>query len=149
MTIWIVCFDGSEGSRNALQKVLELQKEGDKIELMQVAVETPESEWPFISEEEAKNLTEDAKAATEEVLAKAAKELEVHGISVTTTCVVAYDARKGIMDTLDSRMEEGGEKILVLGARGMGAIKGLILGSTSQYCVRNSKIPVLVVPPPS
>lgn len=38
--------------------------------------------------------------------------------------------------------------LLVVGNRGMGSIKGALLGSVSAYCIRNSACPVVVVREP-
>jgi hypothetical protein len=50
---------------------------------------------------------------------------------------LALDVRSEVMD----KVEEVDPDVLVLGARGLGTIRGLLMGSVSQYCVRNAKIP--------
>ncbi len=40
-----------------------------------------------------------------------------------------------------------GYDVLVMGARGFGFVRGILMGSTSQAVVRQCRIPVLVVPP--
>lgn len=43
-----------------------------------------------------------------------------------------------------------GADLLVLGARGLGGFKGLLLGSVSQHCLRHAGVPIAIVhgPPP-
>jgi len=37
--------------------------------------------------------------------------------------------------------------VLVVGCRGQGRLRGMMLGSASQYCLRYSPVPVLTVRP--
>ena len=41
--------------------------------------------------------------------------------------------------------ENNGADIIVMGSRGLGVVKGVLLGSVSQYIVEQAKCPVLVV----
>jgi nucleotide-binding universal stress UspA family protein len=51
-------------------------------------------------------------------------------------------------DIMDSTKELNPE-LLVLGTRGRGLVKRMLLGSISDYCIHHSTIPVLIVPHPS
>ena len=44
--------------------------------------------------------------------------------------------------------ESAGADMLVLGSRGLGGFRGLLLGSIGQQCVHHSRCPVVIVPPP-
>ena len=41
--------------------------------------------------------------------------------------------------------EQNSCDVIVMGSRGLGVIKGLLLGSVSTYVIRNSKCPVMIV----
>ena len=43
--------------------------------------------------------------------------------------------------------ESEGAALLVLGTRGLGGFKGLLLGSVSQQCAHHAACPVVIVPP--
>jgi nucleotide-binding universal stress UspA family protein len=58
--------------------------------------------------------------------------VEVRGMSVTTTIIETADAV--------------GADAIVLGSRGLGAVKSVLMGSVSHGVVQNSRRPVLVVP---
>jgi nucleotide-binding universal stress UspA family protein len=45
--------------------------------------------------------------------------------------------------------ESEGADLLVLGTRGMGGFKGLLLGSVSHQCANHATCPVVIVPPKS
>ena len=48
---------------------------------------------------------------------------------------------KSILEVAD----EEGSDMIIMGSRGLGVVKGVLLGSVSQYVVEQSKCPVLVV----
>ena len=49
---------------------------------------------------------------------------------------------------VDLLLEESeGAALLVLGTRGLGGFKGLLLGSVSQQCAHHAACPVVIVPP--
>jgi len=48
-------------------------------------------------------------------------------------------------ETICSRAEEGGYDLIVMGARGLSYIQGLLIGSTTESVLRSSPCPVLIV----
>ncbi len=62
------------------------------------------------------------------------------------TAVAKGDVRDEIVDCVESC----GADLLIIGSRGLGAIKRAFLGSTSDYCVHHCHCPVVIVKmPPS
>jgi nucleotide-binding universal stress UspA family protein len=82
---------------------------------------------------------------------KVRAELESGWLSKLSDAGVAYDARlmhgSPYACLLDAADEEDAD-LIVVGARGLGVLRGLALGSTSDKLVHTSTTPVVVVPPP-
>lgn len=60
---------------------------------------------------------------------------------------VAVADMGGVGTTLLRLAEERGAAALVVGARGLGGLQRLVLGSTSRHVVEQSPCPVIVIPP--
>ncbi len=86
-------------------------------------------------------------------------EDEYAGIAEQSRQVLRKTVRDGLGDDANvvERVERGhpaaalvaaseGAQLLVLGTRGLGAFRGMLLGSVSQHCVVHSKCPVVVIP---
>ncbi len=59
---------------------------------------------------------------------------------------VQMDLRRGV-DPADALLEASrGARLLVVGSRGRGALRGLLLGSVSRQCAQQARVPVVVVP---
>ena len=79
-------------------------------------------------------------AAGEGVLKAAARRARERGGLDPETELVAADPAEALIE----RSSEA--RLLVIGSRGLGSIKGLLLGSVSQRCVQLARCPVTVVP---
>jgi nucleotide-binding universal stress UspA family protein len=79
----------------------------------------------------------EAKNLLDRVLDKAAGALE--GVEVLRRVVEGNPAQSLIKESTDA-------ELLVIGKRGLGGFKGLLLGSVSQQCMVHGKCPVVVVP---
>jgi nucleotide-binding universal stress UspA family protein len=76
-------------------------------------------------------------------LDKAFAETDVAGSGVEVTTVVS----KGqAADVLCAEAKDA--ELLVVGARGVGGFRGLLLGSVSQQCAHHTPCPIVVVPTP-
>ena len=80
---------------------------------------------------------DDARAALDEVIG----DVLPGDLDVTVEPVVVCDLpARALLD------EAAGARMLVVGARGLGGFRGLLLGSVSQQVVAHSSCPVVVVP---
>lgn len=122
----LVPVDGSDGSMAAVRHAIELAECGLRLRVYLVAVQ--EAAAPA-------NAAAQAVARAEPVLRAA----EVH---------YASDVLTGEAGTalIEAARHHACDQI-VMGARGLGPVKGLLLGSVSQAVLQGSRLPVTIVPP--
>jgi nucleotide-binding universal stress UspA family protein len=132
----MVGVDGSEGSSQALRWAFE---EGKIRDWPVVAVLV----WDLLHQPHPKG-TEPFRPDFDEAAARAALDEIVRGVlgeeaprvERLAICDLAVPGLLGAVDDGD---------LLVVGARGLGGFKGILLGSVSEACVRHAPCPVVVV----
>lgn len=136
----VVGIDGSEGSEKALTFAAgeaALRRRGLRIV---AAWHVPTSLYAhgfFVSPEVASGFEQFARATAESQTAKVMKEYpEV--ISELFVCE-RLPAKVLIEESAEAEM-------LVVGSRGLGGFRGLLLGSVSQQCAQHARCPVVIVP---
>lgn len=148
---YLVCFDGSSESQNAVEYVkVNANKETDEIVLFgmyQQAHDThiqnflpseiyvpPAAEWV---EAERKRRHTVAKYR----LDCAKRELETAGFKqLSEHCVEAEDVRDAVIKAIETEHANA----VVVGSRGFNMIKATFVGSLSNHLVANSPVPVIV-----
>uniref|UniRef100_A0A0D9XJZ8 UspA domain-containing protein n=1 Tax=Leersia perrieri TaxID=77586 RepID=A0A0D9XJZ8_9ORYZ len=78
------------------------------------------------------------------VVGRARLVCERQGVTTAKTVVVVGEAREALCRAAD----DAGADLLVVGSRGLGAIKRAFLGSVSDYCAHRASCPIMVVKPP-
>jgi len=144
----IVAMDGSEHSDYALDWFCKnVHREGDHV----VLVHIPElndvlhsSKWSnsvyvFDHEVMAAMLKEEQEKIKKELEGYAAK-LQHHGLGGKVKSVMASKPGEGILKACE---EESGH-LIVVGSRGLGAVRRTFVGSVSDYLVHHSHVPVFV-----
>ena len=139
----VVATDGSEIALEAATRAAPLLPAEARIVVLSVAppadlaVDASGFAGPVVGPEEAEEVAEaeagvarDEATRTIEVLGRDAEARVVHGEPGQTICDVAAE--------LDA-------DLVVVGAHGKGVIRRVLLGSTSEYVVRNAPCPVLVI----
>ena len=94
---------------------------------------------PLIDEGFTAELEQGAKGLVEEMLAEAGSEAD--GVEVERE--IAEGSAAHVLLEKAERAE-----LLVVGSRGLGGFRGLLLGSVSQQCAHHARCPVVVVPSP-
>lgn len=139
----VVGVDGSDGSRRALVwAVDEARLRGDGLTVVTVMPSpnlliTPAAIGEDVRRRADREASQRAGALFEEVIAPHAD------VGVAITPVVVRD--DATFDALIRRAADA--DALIVGSRGLGALRRLLLGSISQHCVRHATSPVMIVPP--
>jgi len=143
MTI-VVGVDGSAGAKAALRWAL------DEARLRRTVLRVVHA-WtfpyagtgygilPLVDETLEKKLDENARALLDQVLTEAGAAAT--GVEVERVTEEGAPAHV-LLEHAD------GADLLVVGSRGFGGFKGLLLGSVSQQCVHHARCAVVVVPTP-
>jgi nucleotide-binding universal stress UspA family protein len=133
----VVGTDGSEGARAALRfAVEEARLRSAKLEAVYA--------WHY----PALALTAPVPATYDDELEESAKELLQTALDGIDTSGVEVD-RELVRGPAASALTElaKGADLLVVGSRGHGGFKGLLLGSVSQQCAHHAPCPVVIVRP--
>jgi nucleotide-binding universal stress UspA family protein len=133
----MVAYDGSEGSRKALDWAVMLADK-HKSEIVVVAVVKPPEFSPSIDEVD--EFYADGEKHFRPLLEKAIEYGERLGIPIRTEILKGHPAESIIRNAYDRHYD-----LIVMGSRGIGGFKSLIIGSVAQKVVTYSKVPVLVV----
>jgi nucleotide-binding universal stress UspA family protein len=135
----LVALDGSKHSERALEEAIDLVRtQGARLTLIAVGVRPAILPAQVISPIPT---DADLEAAAQAVLDEAATAIP-EGIAVSTC------ARSGrAADEIIERIETGEHDLVVMGSRGRGAARSLLLGSVSHAVLNRSPVAVLVVHP--
>lgn len=136
----VVGVDGSECSRSALRFALnEARIRHVKLRIV-VAWHVPLAAYGAGWAPPPPGLAEDAEAAGKEVLEDALRTAGEEGDSVEIESVVREGQSAQVLVEEAERAE-----LLVIGSRGRGGFRELMLGSVSQQCAHHARCPVAIV----
>jgi nucleotide-binding universal stress UspA family protein len=137
MKVIVVGIDGSEGSAAALRfAVEEARVRGSELRVV-CAWHVPPAAYDTGLVQAPLDATEFERIAG----SAARRTLEEAGLDVATTILL----REGQAAEVLVEEAEGAE-LLVVGSRGLGGFRGLLLGSVSQQCAQHATCPVVIVP---
>jgi nucleotide-binding universal stress UspA family protein len=138
----VVGVDGSETARKAVRwAAREAKLRGMKLELVsawEIPIYSYASRYgfPAISQEMMKSLTARAEGHLAEALDEA--RAEAREVQIETIAVEGQPA-KALVEVAK------GADLLVVGSRGLGGFRELLLGSVSQQCAQHATCPVVIV----
>ncbi len=139
----MVCFDGSNHSRRALSTGISLASKYQSHLIVVYALPLPLNGFglgePYYEWDQFEKAT---KTRIEGQLEPYNKRAISAGISMDTKYL---GGTVSVPESLLAAAVETACDLLVMGSRGLGGFRGLLLGSVSQAMVTNSKVPVLIV----
>jgi nucleotide-binding universal stress UspA family protein len=136
----LVAIDGSPDSDQALTQAIDLaESEHGRLTLFSAVVTPPASAYIGAGGEVAATLARNAQAETEKILRTAAQRVPDQ-VSLSTVL-----SSQPVRHALIHQMKEGAHDVVVMGSRGRGAARSLLLGSVSHYVLHHSSVPVLIV----
>jgi nucleotide-binding universal stress UspA family protein len=138
-TTIVIAVDGSPTSLQAVRRGMALVQNGLRAHIALVHVQEPASLLELATQD-ADAIAEAATAAGEHLMAPATALLDEAGLTYSTE-VVLGDPGTVLLDMAESL----GACMLIVGARGMGAIRRAFIGSVSQAVLNRATLPVLVV----
>ncbi len=134
----LVPLDGSKNSMRGLEMAIGMARQCSATVTGIISIETPpQSEFKSVGSVSEK-VSEGAKKIMEESKTLAAK----NGI-VFVPKVMHGNVGYNIIKVAHSK--SGNFDMIIMGSRGRGAVKEMFFGSTSNYVIHTSKIPVLIV----
>lgn len=136
----VVGVDGSECSRSALRFAFdEARMRKAKLRIV-VAWHVPLAAYGAGLTPPPPNLAEDAEAGAKEVLEEALAATREDASSVEFETVIREGSPGGVLIEESEHAE-----LLVVGSRGHGGLRELVLGSVSHECVMHAHCPVTIV----
>lgn len=132
----LVPVDGSETAERAIEKAVEIAKVcGAKLHFLYVANINQLAINACLSDAILSAVTKAGDVILERAMEKVPEGIEKEASSETGSPAVV------ILDYLEDHPMD----MVIMGSRGLGVVKGVLLGSVSQYVVEQAKCPVLVV----
>jgi nucleotide-binding universal stress UspA family protein len=136
----LVAIDGSADSEQALAQAIDLaESQHARLTLFGAVVTPAPVAYAGVSGDVTASLIHEAEADAEANL-RAAVEQVPDNVSVSTVL-----SNEPVRPALVKQITTGNHDLVVMGSRGRGAVRSVLLGSVSHYVLHHSPVPVLIV----
>jgi nucleotide-binding universal stress UspA family protein len=136
----LVAVDGSADAQQALAQAIDLaQSQNARLTLFSAVAAPPSVAYVGVSGDVTASLIREAEADTDAILRTAVEQVP-DDVSVTTV-----QSGEPVRPALLSQIATGEHDLVVMGSRGRGAVRSVLLGSVSHYVLDHSPVPVLIV----
>ena len=136
----LVAIDGSPDADQALIQAIDLaESEHARLTIFSAVVAPPAPAYFGADGGVAATLARDAKTETETILREAVQRVPDR-VSVSTV-----QSSEPARPALVHQIKTGHHDLIVMGSRGRGALRSVLLGSVSHHVLNHSPVPVLIV----
>jgi nucleotide-binding universal stress UspA family protein len=136
----LVALDGSPDSDRALMQAIDLaDSEHARLTIFSAIVAPAAVAYVGVSGAVVADLLRDAEAETDGILRKAVQRVPDQ-VSVST-----LRSSEPVRSALLEQIKTGRHDLVVMGSRGRGAVRSVLLGSVSHHVLHHSPVPVLIV----
>jgi len=135
-----IAVDGSELSLDGVHHALWLVRQGLQAQVVLGHVQEPATLYEMVTARDPDLIAAASLEAGEHLMAPARALLEAAGVPCETEVGVGDEAH-----TLVDMIERTGCDMVIIGARGQGALSSALLGSVSQEVARAAAVPVTIV----
>jgi len=136
----LVAIDGSRDADQALMQAIDLaESEHARLTLFSAVATPPAAAYIGVAGGVAAALAREAETEAETILRDAVQRVP-DGVSVNTV-----QSRDAVRPALIQQITSGRHDLVVMGSRGRGALRSVVLGSVSHYVLHHSPVPVLIV----
>ncbi|MCW5223143.1 universal stress protein [Verminephrobacter aporrectodeae subsp. tuberculatae] len=136
----LIAVDGSELSLDGVRHALTLIRQGLAATVVLAHVQEPATLYEMVTVRDPELIAAASLEAGEHLMARARALLEAAGVPCETAVGVG-----DVAHTLVDMIERSGCDLVIIGARGQGAISSALLGSVSQEVAHASPAPVTIV----
>lgn len=138
----LVGYDGSDASFKALEKAIKIAKlTGGKVHVVGVIKPLDFGYVEYVSPEEIDKYEKEEISREEKLLSKAIDRVKQEGLEATYKILEGNPAEE-----LMTYADENGVDLIVVGRKGAGMLKRILMGSTSLSLVKYANQDILVVP---
>ena len=144
----LVAVDESETSRHALQQAIELAR---KLSASVRMVHVLDMSWLPIGPEVAIDtaaLSEARRGVGEKIIAAARDTAKAAGFEAEAALIETETPMQQVAQAIAKETARWGADLVVLGTHGRRGFQHLMLGSVAEQTVRQSSVPVLLIPAP-
>ena len=137
-----IAVDGSEPALEAVRHALALVRGGLRAQVVLANVQEPATLYELVTSRDPDRIAAASLDAGEHLMAPARALLDAAGVS--------YETDVGVGDAghmLVEMIENAGADMVIVGAKGQGALSSALLGSVSQAVAHASPVPVTIVRP--